>query len=167
MHRLHFSVPSSFPGSTWFIADDIIGCWASSYTHKTMHACACMWTFTPRGPASSPYMSSATCCFGPNPSSRRASPRRRSNTVFPLDQMKKVKRRTRLPEPQGSARTPRTGQDSFSSFCNPTQLKGATFAQETIITSTPSGYFPAKTHRVTSENRRGLCSTKLFEASGL
>lgn len=54
------------------------------------------------------HLRSVSCCFGLNPSCRPASPQRRSNTVFPLNQMKKVKRRTWLPEPEGSARTPRT-----------------------------------------------------------
>lgn len=54
------------------------------------------------------YLSSVSCCFGPTPSCQPVSLQRRSNTVFPLNQMKKVKRRTWLPEPESSARTPRT-----------------------------------------------------------
>lgn len=54
------------------------------------------------------HLSLVSRCFGPNPSCWPASPQRRSNTVFPLNQMKKVKRRTQLHEPEGSARTPRT-----------------------------------------------------------
>ena len=92
-----------------------------------------------------PPLELVSCWFGPNPSCRPASPQRRSNTVFPLNQMKKVKRRTWLPEPEGSARTPRT-----SHFFPPViqHNKGATSVQEIITTSTLNDYVLSKTHRV-------------------
>lgn len=69
---------------------------------------------------------STSCCFGPNPSCWYGS-----NSVFPLNQMKKVKRTTPFPQPEGSARIART-------FCLLIQdNKGATPAQVIITTLAP------------------------------
>lgn len=92
------------------------------------------------------HLSSASCCFGPNPSCWPASPQRRSNTVSPLNQMKKVKRRTWLPEPQGSARTPRTSLF----FPEIQHSKGAASSQGIITTSSPDDLFLVKTQWVQS-----------------
>lgn len=117
--------------------------------HKDMltcgcgHACICVCVDHP-WLCQLLHLSSISCCFGPNPSCWPASPQRRSNTVFPLNQMKKVKRRTWLPEPEGSARTPRTSRF----FPVIQHNKGATSAQEIITTSTLDDYFLTKTQRV-------------------
>lgn len=110
--------------------------------HKDMWKCMCV-DFHHPGLHQLLHLSSVSCCFGPNPSSRPASPQCRSNTVFPLNQMKKVKRRTWLSEPKGSARKPRT-----SHFFLIQHNKGGTSAQEIITTSTLNDYFLTKTQRV-------------------
>lgn len=111
-------------------------------THKDMHAR--VYALTSGTPSSaSSFTWAVSRCFGPNPSCRPASPQRGSDSAFPLNQMKKVKRRTWLPEPEGSAGTPRTSRI----FAVIQHHKGATSAQEIITTSTRRDSSLTKTQR--------------------
>lgn len=82
----------------------------------------CVWTWAVMSLVFG--LRSISCCFGPNPGCWSGS-----NTVFPLNQMKKVKRTTQFPQPEGSARIART-------FCLLIQHnKGAKTQAQVIITT--------------------------------
>lgn len=119
--------------------------------HEDVHTCPCGFVckcicVDLHHPSALPAPPLELCfpLFWPKSQLPACLPQRRSNTVFPFNQMKKVKRRTWLPEPEGSARTPRT---SFF-FSVIQHNKGATSAQEIITTSTLNDYFLTKTQRV-------------------
>lgn len=99
---------------------NISSCFWHVRTYECRHVCGCRLMSLVIA------LRSTSCCFGPNPSCWYGS-----NTVFPLNQMKKVKRTTPFPQPEGSARIART-------FCLLIQdNKGATPAQVIITTLAP------------------------------
>lgn len=128
----------------WIMCATSVRLYIFSCIHKDVCKCICVCVcvdFQHPGPSQFPHFSSTSCCFGPNPSCWPASPHQRSDTVFPSVQMKKVKKRTWLPEPEGSA----TNQGQVPFFPPVRHNKGATSAQEIITTSTTT--FPQKHNR--------------------